>query len=861
MAFMVIVAAVSAAIEVGSFVYRLTHQPKLRPPVADLQISSAIDGAPISFGWSRVRIAGNLLWTPGLFSIKAGVPGGGGGSNFGGGATQFLFFANCAYEFCEGPATFTRLWGDSKLIYDSTPGTSEFPPADFPAWTATALYNIGDIVSYNGQTYTSEQQSMNIFPGQTADETGGILYWQVLGSYAPWDINQTYNPGDVVISGGVLYVNIQTTTPPAHTVGNDHYWQLLTGYYGNFTFYPGTQTQNPDPMIQANEGVANTPAFRGLAYVAIEQFRLANFGNRLPNLRAELVIGPLVEGGTPVLRVADVVFDVCKRAGLQDSEIDVSFLTSATLQPNDIVQGYAVTRTTAAAEIIKTLFQAYFFDACESDGTLRFIPRGLSSVVTIPEIDLGLLQDGAKVKPEQISQAQDLPQSVTVMYNDVAMDFQQGKQLKQRSSRIIKTRQQQIIELPLTLDASLARQIAEKTLWIAWLERTSYSTNLWRALYMVLDPTDVLSFVYEGLTFQIRVLDSVLGQGFTVTINGAGDNQGAYLSSAIGGSAAGFIPRPLLTNSPTLLFIFDVPLLRDVDSSPGLTGDYAGLTSTLLDWPGGAIFRAVDDANFDSIDSSTTPLNFGYATTVLGAPRSPWTWDKVNTLTVKMSLGTLIGVSDLNVLNGANAFLLGSPANGWEAIQAKSIVLNLDGTYTLSRFLRGRRGTEGKCGSHAVGDLIVPLPTGMLHEVDSLANVNQLRYYKGVTSGQDPSGVASQQFTNTANDLRPYAPTSIKGARDGSHNLTIDWIRRTRIGGAWLDFSGTVPLSEDSEAYSIDIMNGSSVVRTILVTSPTASYSAADQTTDFGSAQASLAVRVYQLSGEIGRGFAGKATI
>jgi hypothetical protein len=278
-------------------------------------------------------------------------------------------------------------------------------------------------------------------------------------------------------------------------------------------------------------------------------------------------------------------------------------------------------------------------------------------------------------------------------------------------------------------------------------------------------------------------------------------------------------------------------------------------------WPGGAIFRAVDNANFDTVDTSAVPLNFGYATTALAAPRSPWTWDKANSLTVKMTLGALAGTSDLNVLNGSNGFLLGAPGR-WEAIQAQSIVLNMDGTYTLSRLLRGRRGTEVNCGNHAVGDLLVPLPTGMLHETDALGALNKLFYYKGVTSGQDISGVASQQFTNTGNDLRPYAPGHIVGARDTDFNLTITWIRRTRIGGDWLDFVVTVPLSESSELYDVDVLDGSAVVRTFTdLPSPTVEYDVTEQLTDFGSTQQAVAVRVFQKSASIGRGFAGSATV
>jgi len=57
------------------------------------------------------------------------------------------------------------------------------------------------------------------------------------------------------------------------------------------------------------------------------------------------------------------------------------------------------------------------------------------------------------------------------------------------------------------------------------------------------------------------------------------------------------------------------------------------------------------------------------------------------------------------------------------------------------------------------------------------------------------------------------------------------------------------------------IFNGSAVVRTLKVTAPSASYTAAQQTADFGALQSAIAVKVYQLSDTVGRGRAASATL
>lgn len=56
----------------------------------------------------------------------------------------------------------------------------------------------------------------------------------------------------------------------------------------SYTVYKGRQDQLPDPVISAVEGLDNTPAFRGTAYVVIEDLPLEQFGNRIPQLNFEV---------------------------------------------------------------------------------------------------------------------------------------------------------------------------------------------------------------------------------------------------------------------------------------------------------------------------------------------------------------------------------------------------------------------------------------------------------------------------------------------------------------------------------------------------------------------------------------------
>ncbi len=52
--------------------------------------------------------------------------------------------------------------------------------------------------------------------------------------------------------------------------------------------YEGREDQLPDPKIEAVEGVGAVPAFRGTAYVVIEDLDLGRFGNRVPQFSFEV---------------------------------------------------------------------------------------------------------------------------------------------------------------------------------------------------------------------------------------------------------------------------------------------------------------------------------------------------------------------------------------------------------------------------------------------------------------------------------------------------------------------------------------------------------------------------------------------
>jgi hypothetical protein len=75
----------------------------------------------------------------------------------------------------------------------------------------------------------------------------------------------------------------------------------------NLRVYTGSESQLPDPRIEAVEGAGRAPAFRGIAYVVIEDLDLTPFGNRVPQFSFEVVRRAQPGGQMDATEVPDLV--------------------------------------------------------------------------------------------------------------------------------------------------------------------------------------------------------------------------------------------------------------------------------------------------------------------------------------------------------------------------------------------------------------------------------------------------------------------------------------------------------------------------------------------------------------------------
>lgn len=182
--------------------------------------------------------------------------------------------------------------------------------------------------------------------------------------------------------------------------------------------------------------------------------------------------------------LADVVADLHERAG--EPRCDVSQLSS------DIVDGYCIARQTTARAAIDALRPAYYYDATESQGIVKYVKRGGSAVAVIEDADLGAHDAGSEA-PDPLKTVRrmevELPRAVSVKYLLAADDYSQAT--KQAKRLIGASGDEQTIEVPLVMTDTKAQQVAEVNLHAAWAERLSYQFTLPRK-YSHLEPTDLI---------------------------------------------------------------------------------------------------------------------------------------------------------------------------------------------------------------------------------------------------------------------------------------------------------------------------------------------------------------------------------
>lgn len=532
----------------------------------------------------------------------------------------------------------------------------------------------------------------------------------------------------------------------------------------------------------------------------------------------------------------NVLIDLCLRVGYTVDEIDVTDISGT-------VDGFVLSNRSSARSVIEVLEQAFFIQAVESGGKIKFVPLNQSPSVTVSTDEL-LPVTKDKYLITGIMDNRGLARTLSVNYVARNADYQQGTQ--QAIRQIVDTGEVQTVTLPIVMSDDKARQTAETLLYEAWVTSTTYHFAL-TIKYLRIEPGDIINITDGGFTHVIRIMKKQVS-GNMIVFEGQAADTSTYTQVVSGGEVV--VPAGSVFNpGDTIIHYLDLPALRAIDNDIGF---YVVAGREETSWRGCYIYRSTDDISYALLDTIASPTIMGETLSTLGDASSHF-MDYENYIDVEILIdGQLTSTTLDNLLDSYNSCVIGD-----EIVQFLTAELIDTRQYRLSGLLRGRMGTEWATSTHTTGERFVMINPGANFEriIDGSSLINASRYYKAVSVGQDITDVVSESFTNTARCLKCFAPSHFEGELDGN-DWVFTWIRRTRFNGAWLDYVD-VPLNEEREEYTLQILDGSdNVLRTITVSdASTYTYTEADQIIDFGSGQSTINVKVAQNNAVIGPGY------
>jgi len=560
-------------------------------------------------------------------------------------------------------------------------------------------------------------------------------------------------------------------------------------------------------------------------------------------------LGHWLTGRLGAVSLAALVRHLCVRAGMPEARIDVTGLWGA-------IEGYAIGALESPRASITTLSRHFGFDAVETEGMIRFVMRGRAAITTIAPDDLVAPNAGSGAREGDVleltrAQETELPQALKWQVARADEDYDaalvEARRITVDTTRIASE------SFPMAVPPEEAERRCRRALMEAWTGRETAAFRL-PPSRLALDPADVVTLAHDGRQIPLRLVS--IADAEARGIEAVRQDREAH--DLPPGS-----PRP---SSLSKAVVFGAPeaVLLDL---PQLTEDQPAhrpfAVAHAVPWPGEmAVFRSPSTDGFELLTTFGGRARIGaLVSDFYSGPTSRF--DLGNALVVDLLTGTLESVTDLTLFGGDNALAVESAPGIWEIVQAGAAELIAPGRYSLTRLLRGQRGTEAAMANPAPkGARVVVLDAALASLPIAEADLGlpwNWRIGPASRSVSDETYVA-QAFTPVGVGLRPFSVTHVEQPWRKPRipgDLTIRWTRRSRALAADNWGAVEVPLIEEVEAYEVEIFDGITVKRTLAASATSAIYSVAQQTADWGALLGpgnTLTIRIYQLSALIGRG-------
>lgn len=610
------------------------------------------------------------------------------------------------------------------------------------------------------------------------------------------------------------------------------FWIFSTNPYQERSLDDGSLIRSVDP-----NDWAQAPGYSH----AYDEINHAIWGKSL--FGSDLVIDYLDRVDSQPVTLATVVDDVALWCGLTGQD------TSALTQE---INGYSVTQG-SGKDMLDPLLTIHDVDARPHDHLIQFVIRGAVPSSTLLTEDF--VRENGPRYTVTIQQDTDIPAEVLVNFADLNADQAPNTLNSKRvADAIDSTRTETIDGSTYAETPDNMQQYADRYLRRVWNERENITLSL-TAQELALEPADVRYVSLDGEVRPARLKKMTITQS-SINCEWIRSEPTLHnLNGATGAEQEGRDPDVIVISAISKGIVLDIPLITDGDNdiNPVIYVAAGGYSDPYV----GTIFLRGDDGTYDEefgAVESDQEATWGIANNALGTA-NPNLWDRGRSVNVNFLNGTPTSTTEAAIDADPTVNLAAIGADDrWEIINFTTATLQGDGSYTLSGFKRGRRGTEMNVGNHAGGDTVVLLSGALKKELAS-DDIGDALSFKAVSPGHSDELAPATDITFDANSLKPYAPARLKTYYDGT-DLICTIIRRTRVGGSWSGGS-TIPLSENSEEYEVDVYNGATFKRTITVSGTNAfTYTAAFAAADGITLPTQPTFYVYQMSDAVGRGFA-----
>jgi hypothetical protein len=527
--------------------------------------------------------------------------------------------------------------------------------------------------------------------------------------------------------------------------------------------YNGWDDQAVDPLLASSEGMALSPAHRGLAYAVFEDLQLADFGNRIPSLTFEVF-----ERDSPVT-VGEIMHHAS--GGLIEG---IS---------NETVDGFALQGSDQRASI--TPLANSFPITLRPNGRRLKVEDWFSVAGNAAPGETVLAIDGRSIERPAKKRAARTKSTAAfaVRHYEPARDYQIGLQRCGGTSDAGRDTQ---IDLPVSLSAPKAKRLCT----LLSIQEASAATQSAGTLALAPD-MPILGAIVQS-TQKLTEIEYLKG---AIRINTSGWVSQSILPD-LPSDAGRDVAAPDLAIGQTLLHLVDLPAI----AAPFPLQPRIGIISagTGEGWRKAALSLR-DGSSLIGIGRTAPPG-------VIGALIVPFADGQAQRIDRKSR----------PIIRVANPALNFPPGNG-DPLWPSAPVVHIAGEfvkygncqqvsatdYQLFNLVRGCFGTESKITAHGAGTGIALIDAEQLAVFENLGlEFGSPVSIEAVGAGDAEPVIASIASVGLA--MQPLSPVHLRVWRDDALNLKFEWKRRSRLDTGWRDY-GDLPIDEPQLQFLVSM--------------------------------------------------------